>query len=154
MDRCAVLSRSVVSYSLQPHGLQPARLFCPWGFSRQEYCSGQPFSSPEDLPNPGIEPRSPTLQADSLLSEPPGKPIRYNLLGGCNSHSKKCKYYFVRSYQKNRGSYFVADRKIMKCPINKHASISSQLKRLIRELPMAITTIKVISPHTNISMVK
>ena len=36
------------------------------GFSRQEYLSGLPFPSPGDLPNPGIEPRSPTLQADSL----------------------------------------------------------------------------------------
>ena len=44
------------------------------GFSRQEYCSGLPFPSPEDLPNPGIEPRSPTLQADSLPAEPQGKP--------------------------------------------------------------------------------
>ena len=43
------------------------------GFSRQEYWSGLPFPSPGDLPNPGIKPRSPTLQADSLLSEPPGK---------------------------------------------------------------------------------
>ena len=44
------------------------------GFSRQEYWSGLPFPSPGDLPNPGIEPRSPTLQADALTSEPPGKP--------------------------------------------------------------------------------
>ena len=43
-------------------------------FSRQEYWSGLPFPSPGDLPNPGIEPRSPTLQADTLPSEPPGKP--------------------------------------------------------------------------------
>ena len=43
-------------------------------FSRQEYCSGLPFSSPGDLPNPGTEPRSPALQADSLSSESPGKP--------------------------------------------------------------------------------
>ena len=42
--------------------------------SRQEYWSGLPFPSPGDLPNPGIEPRSPTLQADALTSEPPGKP--------------------------------------------------------------------------------
>ena len=45
------------------------------GFSRQEYWSGQPFPSPGYLPNPGIDPRSPALQADSLLSEPPGKSI-------------------------------------------------------------------------------
>ena len=42
------------------------------GFSRQEYCSGLPFPPPGDLPDPAIEPGSPTLQADSLLSEPAG----------------------------------------------------------------------------------
>ena len=44
-------------------------------FSRQEYWSGLLFPSPGDLPNPGIEPISPTLQADALTSEPPGKPV-------------------------------------------------------------------------------
>ena len=45
-----------MSYSLWPHGLQPSRLLCPWGFSRQEYW----FSCcpPRDLPDPGIEPTS------------------------------------------------------------------------------------------------
>ena len=43
-------------------------------FSRQEYWSGLLFPSPGDLPNSGIEPGSPTLQADTLLSESPGKP--------------------------------------------------------------------------------
>ena len=43
-------------------------------FSRQEHWSGLPFPSPEDLPDPGIEPGSPALQADTLTSEPPGKP--------------------------------------------------------------------------------
>ena len=42
-------------------------------FSKQEYWSGLPFPSPGDLPNPGIEPGSPTLQADVLPYEPPGK---------------------------------------------------------------------------------
>ena len=62
--------------------LSRVRLFVtPWtvayqalpsmGFSRQEYWSGVPFPSPGDLPNPGIEPRSPALQADTLTSEPP-----------------------------------------------------------------------------------
>ena len=41
------------------------------GFSRQEYRSGSPFPSPEDLPDPGMEPRSPALQADALPSELP-----------------------------------------------------------------------------------
>ena len=44
------------------------------GFSRQECWSGLPFPSPGDLPDPGIEPRSPALQADTLPSELPGKP--------------------------------------------------------------------------------
>ena len=43
------------------------------GFSRQEYWSGLPFHSPGDLPDPGIKPGSPALQADSLPSEPPEK---------------------------------------------------------------------------------
>ena len=43
------------------------------GFPRQEYWSGLPFPPPEDLPDPGIEPRSPALQVDSLPSELPGK---------------------------------------------------------------------------------
>ena len=48
--------------------------YSPWGFSRQEYWRGLPCAPPGVLPNPGIEPRSPTLQADSLPSEPPEKP--------------------------------------------------------------------------------
>ena len=61
-------------------------------FSREEYCSGLPFPSPGDLPDPGIEPESCALQVDSLPSEPPGKPSIQNrdiaisdacLLGTC-----------------------------------------------------------------------
>ena len=48
----------------------------PMGFSRQEYWSGLPFPSPGDRPDPGIEPRSPALQADSLPTELQGKPQR------------------------------------------------------------------------------
>ena len=47
------------------------------GFSRQEYWSGLPFPSPGDLPDPGIEPSLLHWQADSLLSEPPRKPLFY-----------------------------------------------------------------------------
>ena len=50
------------------------------GFSRQEYWSWLPFPSPGDLPNPWIEPGSPTLEADALTSEPPGKPINKSFL--------------------------------------------------------------------------
>ena len=64
------ISCSVMSDSLRPHGLQPTRLFCPWVFSRQEYWGGLPCSPPGDLPNPGIRPQSPALQADSLTVIP------------------------------------------------------------------------------------
>ena len=67
---CAVLSHSVMSDSLKLYGLKTARLLCPWAFSRQEYWSGLPCPPPGELPTPG----SPALQADSLPTEPPGKP--------------------------------------------------------------------------------
>ena len=57
---CSVISDSATLLSME--------------FSRQEYWSGLPFPSPENLPNPGIKPGSPTVQADSLPSEPLGKP--------------------------------------------------------------------------------
>ena len=55
------VSHLVISDSLRHHGLQPARLLCPWGFSSPEHWSELPCPSPGDLPNPGTEPRSPTL---------------------------------------------------------------------------------------------
>ena len=71
--------------SMVVKSLSRVRLFAtPWtvayqappsmGFSRQEYWSGLPFPSPGDLPDPGIEPRSPALEADALTFEPPRKP--------------------------------------------------------------------------------
>ena len=51
------------------------------GFSRQDYCSGLPFSSPRDLSHPGTEPRSPALQAATLPSEPPGKKVQIKYTG-------------------------------------------------------------------------
>ena len=50
------------------------------GFSGQECWSGLPVASPGDLPDPGVESRSPALQADSFMSEPPGRPKR---VAGC-----------------------------------------------------------------------
>ena len=58
-----------MSDSLQLHVAHQAPLSME--FSRQEYWSGLPFPTPGDLPDPGIQPGSPALQADSLLSEPP-----------------------------------------------------------------------------------
>ena len=66
---CSVISNSAIPWTVAyqaPPSME---------FSRQEYWSGSPFSSPGDLPDPGIKPRSPALQADGLLSEPPEKPI-------------------------------------------------------------------------------
>ena len=76
---------SIKSVLVKVKSLSRVRLFVtPWtvayqaspsmGFSRQECWSGLPFPSPGDLPNPGIEPGSSAWQADTLPSEPPGKP--------------------------------------------------------------------------------
>ena len=78
--------RAPLSFDLESEGAQSCPTLCnpmdcrlPYqaplsmGFSRQEYWSGLPFSSPGDLPNPGIEPGIPALEADALTSEPPGK---------------------------------------------------------------------------------
>ena len=80
----AAVRRQGLAYGAQEskcQSLSRVRLFAtPWttapqaplskGFRRQEYWGGLPFSPPGDLPNPGIEPGSPELQADSLSSEP------------------------------------------------------------------------------------
>ena len=63
-----------MSNSLWPHALQPARLLGPCNSPGKDTMEWLPFPSPRDLPNPGIEPRSPALQADPLPSEPPGSP--------------------------------------------------------------------------------
>ena len=67
-----------MSDSLQPHGLQPTRLLCPLGFSRQEYWSGLPCAPPGDPPNPGMEPASLTSlyrQESSFSLAPRGRPF-------------------------------------------------------------------------------
>ena len=76
---CAVLSRSAVSKSSRPHGLQPSRLLCPWDSPGKNTGVGCYAFLQEGLPNPGIEPRSPILQVDSLPSEPTGKPIKCSM---------------------------------------------------------------------------
>ena len=64
---CSVVSNSVIPWTLAI----ACQASLSMGFSRQEYWSGLPFPSLGDLPDPGIEPESPALQADSLLSEQP-----------------------------------------------------------------------------------
>ena len=68
---CSVVSDSVTPWTVA-YQASPSM-----GFSRQEYQSGLPFPSPGDLPNPGIKPRCPALQADALPSEP----VIFHLLG-------------------------------------------------------------------------
>ena len=84
-DEISMLTCRDDKVKVKVKSLSRVRLFAtPWTvayqaspsmrFSRQEYWSGLPFPSPGDLPDPGIEPRSPALEADALTSEPPGKP--------------------------------------------------------------------------------
>ena len=70
-DYMTICVLSCVQDSATPWTVEPIRLLYPWGFSRQEQGSGLPWPPPEDLPNPI---RSPSLQMDSLLPEPPWKP--------------------------------------------------------------------------------
>ena len=76
------------------------------GFSRQEYWSGLPFPSPGDLPDPGIDPRSPVLQADALTSESdsssvkstlptPWSPVEQGSQPSCPSALKNCSWHAV-----------------------------------------------------------
>ena len=74
-----VLTATTVSWGLAEAWPPIMKVTTPWTipsmeFSRLEYWSGEPFPSPGVLPNPRIEPRSPTLQADSLPAEPQGEP--------------------------------------------------------------------------------
>ena len=75
------------------------------GFFRQEYWSGLPFPSPRHLPNPGIKPRSPTFQENSLLFEPPGKPIG---AGGWGGGWQKTKWKWRLVYQHHGRAYTIA----------------------------------------------
>ena len=64
------VSHSIMSDSLQPHGLEPTRLLCPWDSPGKNTGVGSYFLLQGNLPDPGIKPGSPALQVDSLPSEP------------------------------------------------------------------------------------
>ena len=68
-----VCSASQSCQTLQRHGLEPTRFLCPWNFPGKNTGVGLPFPSPRNLPDPGIEPASPTL-AGFFTTEPPRKP--------------------------------------------------------------------------------
>ena len=84
-----------------------ARLLCPLGFSRQEDQSGLPFPSPGDRPHPGIKPGSPALQADSLPSEPSGKPI-YICIGFLNIYTHTHTHIYIYSDAKIRSRFLTS----------------------------------------------
>ena len=84
-------SNTTKEHKVKVKSLSRVRLFAtPWtvanqaplsmGFSRQEYWSGLPFPSPGNLPDPGIEPRSPAQQTGAVTSEPPGKPKKVQII--------------------------------------------------------------------------
>ena len=108
MFLCALLSHSIIiQLSVTPLTVtRQAPLSME--FSRQEHWSGLPFLSSEDLPDPGIESRSPALQPDSLPSEPPGKPTVHLVLpqkagpnsdSSCQSHCTWFRNLFVHLQQ-------------------------------------------------------
>ena len=76
---CEYVSRSVISDSVTPWTVAS---WAPLSmeFSRKAYWSGLPFPCPGDFSHPGIKPRSPTLQTDSLPPEPSGKPLKMGML--------------------------------------------------------------------------
>ena len=92
--------------SLGPIELYPARILCPWSSPGKNIRVGLPFPSPGDLPNPGIKSRSPTLQADSLPSELPGKQVYW---------------IYIRLYQ-----LYVDCLK----PVDKHTDCESELREI------------------------
>ena len=97
------------------------RLLCPQEFSRQEYWSSLPCPPPGDIPNLGIEPRTPTLQADSLPSEPPGKPIH------THTHTYTHIYRLTHISTCTHTNTYIQRKKIIpkiQCPLKKKDQIS------------------------------
>ena len=74
-----------------PIDCSPARLLCLWDSPGKSTGVGLPFPAPGDLPNPDIEPRSPSFQADSLLSEPPIYDIVFIFMNIHEEYIPKCK---------------------------------------------------------------
>ena len=89
------VSHSVVSNSATPW-MVARQAPLSMGFSRQEYWSGLPFPSPEDLPNPGIKPGSPALQADSLPSELQGRSSGTSVFPNVSAYLRKNDIYLIR----------------------------------------------------------
>ena len=99
-----VLSCSVVSGSLHPHWLEPARLLCPWDIFWQEYYSVLLFPPPGDLPDPGIEPSSftsPTFFTTSATWEAPSIWVTaFNYFG--HIYTQKWNFWIIYSFHGQR----------------------------------------------------
>ena len=110
--------------SLQPHGWIVCQAPVSMEFSRPEYWSEQPFPSLVDLPNPGIEPGSPALQADSSLSEPPGKLC--TLEANTWNHVQ---FYYFASYSNNCNYFLISQHQIVSinCLIRKLRNLGLSL---------------------------
>ena len=93
---------SVVTYSCGPLDCSPPGS-CPWDSPGKNTGSGQPFPSPGDLPDPGIKPGSPALQADSLPSESPGKPLQ---CPGCLQRAHRSHSFLPCPFCPHRGHWF------------------------------------------------
>ena len=112
------------------------------GFSRQEYWSGLPFPSPGDLPDPGIEPRFPALQADTLTSEPPGNSRRWVMEDLALIYVIKCSaYVFMVSGLTFRSLIhfeFIFVYGVRKCSnfILLHGAVQFSQHHLLKRLPL------------------
>ena len=128
--------------SLQPHGWIVCQAPVSMEFSRQEYWSEQPFPSLADLPKPGIEPGSPAPQADSSLSEPPGK--LYIL--EANTWNQ-VQFYYFGSYPNNCNYFLISQHQIV--------SINSLIRKLrnlgLSLLPIPLPPPDVLSVFSNFS---
>ena len=117
---CVWLSRSVMSHSFVTPWMVVHQVPLSMGFSRQEYWTGLSFPSPGDLPDSGIEPKSPTLQMDSLPSKPPGKPLPFACT--CTNKAAAVWQLTLNRLLSNLGSTYK-----LSLPCHHHQSSSSQL---------------------------
>ena len=112
-------------------------------FSRQDYWSGLPFPSPGELPNPGIKPGSPELQADSLPSKPPGKPCKKDGRALNNDKGINTRR-LIDIYALNKG----ASKSIKKLPSNTKGEIDSDII-IVEDFNTSLTSIERSSRQKN-----
>ena len=103
-------------------------------FSRPEYCSGEPFPSPGHLSNPGIEPRSPTLQADSLPAEPRRKPSMYTVQ--FSSVAQLCPTFATPRTAAQQASLSITNSQSSPKPTSTESVMPSSHRILCRPLPL------------------